>query len=247
MNKIDISNAISDINPAYVEQAADYKPTPRRIHPSRIIAGVVAAVILTVSVFATREFMTPSEVAYWAGKTTLAEYFESGEGEAFDIEPQTSGRYTVSILGIATGDDLIEYDEEVDLGKAYIVTSIERTDGEPITNYLNIIISPLISGYDPMKVNVFMLGDGEWWWLIEDGVEYCLIETTNISVFAGHTIYIAVYDWYYFPRTYSLNDDGTISMREDYEGLQTLFEIPMDESLADPEAAEKLINKIYGD
>ncbi|MCD7733027.1 MAG: hypothetical protein LUH56_06260 [Oscillospiraceae bacterium] len=244
MKKNLISDAITGINPTYVEQAADYKPTIHRIHPSRIIAGVVAAVILTVSVFATKEFLTASDVANRWGMTTLAEFFEDGGGEAFNIESQTSGGYTVSILGVATGDDLTRYSEDVDLTESYIVASIEREDGEPITNYLNITISPLFSGYDPEKVNVLTLGDGDWWFLIEDGIEYCLIETTNIGVFADHTIYIAVYDGD-FPRTYSLNDDGTVSMSEDYSGLQTLFEIPMDESLADPEAAEALIAKIY--
>ncbi|MCD8006728.1 MAG: hypothetical protein LUF29_07145 [Oscillospiraceae bacterium] len=245
MNRNDISDAITDINPAYVEQAADYKPTTNKFRHTRVIIAIVAAVILTITVFAAGGLLSASDVANQWGMTPLAEFFENGGGEAFNIESQTSGGYTVSVLGIATGYDLVEYDESVDPDKTYIVCSIEREDGEGIASYHDVWVTILISGYEPVKVNNLALASGDYWLLVEDGIEYVLLETTNINIFADHTVYIAAYDGYYMPFKYSLNDDGTISVVEGCDGVAALFEIPLDETLADPEAAEALIEKIY--
>ncbi len=241
MNKKMVSEAITDINPAYVEQASDYKSTARKARRPRVIAAVVAAVVLTITVFAAGGLLSASDVANQWGMTTLAEFFDNGGGEAFNIDSQTSGGYTVNVLGIATGYDLSEYDESVDVDKTYIVCSIEREDGEGITSYDDVWITTLISGYEPMKVNNLILASSDYWLLIEDGVEYILLETTNINIFADHTVYIAAYDGDYFPYKYHLNDDGTISINEGYRGVATLFELPLDPALADPDAAEALI------
>ncbi|MCD7890113.1 MAG: hypothetical protein LUG23_09440 [Oscillospiraceae bacterium] len=244
MKKNLISDAITDINPTYVEQASDYQSVAHRARRPRVIAAVVAAVILTVSAFAAGGLLTASDIANRAGETTLAEHFES---ESWSIESQTSGGYTITILGIALGDDLSTYDEEIGLDKTYVVGSIERADGEAITDYTDIMVSPVISGYEPWLVNIFTLNNGSRHKFIQDGVEYFLVETTNVTVFADHTVYIAAYSGTLAPTSnkYTLNDDGTISVVEGYDGVATLFEIPLDESLADPEAAEALIAKIY--
>ncbi|MCD7847515.1 MAG: hypothetical protein LUG49_05760 [Oscillospiraceae bacterium] len=251
MKKNLISDAITDINPAYVEQASDYQSVAHRARRPRVIAAVVAAVILTVTAFAAGGLRTASDAANRWGMTTLAEFFEDGGGETFGIAPQTSGGYTVGVLGIATGYDLSEYDMSVDVDKTYIVTSIERADGEALTDYPDIWVSTFISGYEPWMVNNLTLGAGEFWMHIEDGVEYFIVETTNVTAFADHTVYVAVYSYRgenVIPlkdEAYTLNDDGTISVVEGYDGVATLFEIPLDEALADPEAAEALIEKIY--
>ncbi len=236
-----------------------------------VVATIMAAIILTITAFAAVGLLSPADVANRAGETTLAEYFENGGGEAFDIEPQTSGGYTITILGIASGSDLSSYDDEIGLDTTYIVGSIERADGEPITDYTGIMVSPVVSGYEPWLVNIFTLDNGSRLMFIEDGVEYFLVRTTNISVFADHTVYIAAYSGALAPTSdmYTLNIDGTISMADDStitfttdegdtitvenvtisgeeaEPVHVLFEIPLDESLADPEAAEELIASIY--
>ncbi len=252
MKKYDISDAITDINPAYVEQAADYKPATRKVHRPRVIAAVVAAVVLTITVFAAGGLLSASDVANQWDMTTLAEFFENGGGETFGIAPQTSGGYTVSVLGVATGYDLVEYDVSVDVDKTYFVVSIEQADGEAITDYPDIWVSTFVSGYEPWMVNNLTLANGDYWLHIEDGVEYVIIETTNINVFADRTVYVAAYsygnDGNVIPLkddAYTMSDDGTISVIESYDGVATLFEIPLDESLADPEAADALIASIY--
>lgn len=246
MKKNLISDAIADINLAYVEQASNYKPVAHKARHTRVIAAVVAAVILTVTAFAAGGLLTASDIANRAGETTLAEYFENGGGEAWSIESQTSGGYTITILGIASGDDLSTYDDEIGIDATYIVGSIERADGEAIADYTDIMVSPVISGYEPWLVNIFTLGNGSRHKFIQDGVEYFLVETTNVTIFADHTVYIAAYSGYLAPTSdvYSLNDDGTISIVEGGEVAATLFELPLDKSLADPEAAEALIASI---
>ncbi|MCD7732293.1 MAG: hypothetical protein LUH56_02480 [Oscillospiraceae bacterium] len=241
-----LSTAIDMVDEKYLTEAAKYKPAKRQIKHTRVIAAVVAAVILTVSAFAAGGLLTASDIANRSGETTLAEYFENDGGETWSIESQTSGGYTITILGIASGDDMSTYDEEIGLDKTYIVGSIERADGEAITDYTDIMVSPVISGYEPWLVNIFTLNNGSRHKFIQDGVEYFLVETTNVSIFADHTVYIAAYSGALAPTSdvYSLNDDGTISVIGS-EGVATLFEIPLDESLADPEAAEELIAKIY--
>ncbi|MCD7804065.1 MAG: hypothetical protein LUH03_02785 [Oscillospiraceae bacterium] len=238
-----LSTAIDMVDGKYLTEAAEYQPAKRQIKHTRVIAAVVAAVILTVSAFAAGGLLTASDIANRSGETTLAEHFES---EAWSIESQTSGGYTITILGIASGDDLSTYDDEIGLDKTYIVGSIERADGEAITDYTDITVSPVISGYEPWLVNILTLNNGSRHKFIQGGVEYFLVETTNVTIFADHTVYIAAYSGSLAPTSdvYSLNDDGTISVIGS-DGVATLFEIPLDLTLADPEAAEELIAKIY--
>ncbi len=212
-----------------------------------VFAVAMAAVILTITGFAAAGLLLPTDIANRAGETTLAEYFENGNGEAWNIEPQTSGGYTITILGNASGSDLSTYDEEIGLDTTYIVGSIERSDGEAITDYTDIMVSPVVSGYEPWLVNIFALDNGSRLMFIEDGVEYFLVRTTNISIFADHTVYIADNSGALAPTAdmYPLNIAGKISMIEGYDGVQTLFELPLDEELADPEATEEIIASIY--
>lgn len=67
-------------------------------------------------------------------------------------------------------------------------------------------------------------------------------------MFADRTVYLCVSDGsYYNEKAYSYDEDtGEISRREDYKGVNALFELPLDPAGADPEAAEKYLAPLTG-
>lgn len=204
-----------------------------------LAAALIAA--LSVSVFAAHHLLSAREVARRADDLQLAEYF-SAQDIKFDFQPQTSGDYTFWLLGIAAGENLSRF-AQVDQEKSYIVGAIARTDKVALTEPPDIMVTPLVSGYEPRKVNAFTLGGGRQDFLYE-GVDYFIFECDNLEVFADHTVYIAAYEGL-APGAdlFAMEADGAIRFQEDYQGVRALFTVPLDKAKADPAAAEKLLEE----
>ena len=77
----------------------------------------------------------------------------------------------------------------------------------------------------------------------QDGVYYYLLDTLDLNPFADHTVYLAFYEGSSIPsrEQFTMGEDGSIAFREDVTGAHALFTLPLDESLADPEAAQDFI------
>ena len=69
---------------------------------------------------------------------------------------------------------------------------------------------------------------------------YCLFDCRNLEMFADHPVRFAIYESG-VPNTalFSMAEDGTISLRKGVVGA--LFTLPLDESRADPEAAQAFV------
>lgn len=217
-----------------------------KIKRIRFIPIIIAAaiVVLSVTVFAAISFLTPKDVAARFQKYKLAEAF-SKEDTMLDIPAQTSEDYTIELLGIISGKNL---DEIVDAGvekeHTYIVGAITRRDGKPMTDYSDLMITPLVEGYEPWRINIFSLGDGSKNSFIYDGVEYFLIECGSVEIFADKQVYIAAFEGIAPNReTFVFSKDGAISFKDSYTGTKFLLEVPLDESKADPAAVKALIEE----
>ena len=204
-----------------------------------LIAAAVA--LLAVSVSAAVVWLTPAQVADRVEEPLLAEAFQSEDAIVLD-ESVTAGDYQITLAGMVSGEDLsvpTDYNGEIINDRTYAVFRVARADGEPLTDYPNLSYSPLVDGYHVRCVNAWTLGTTTQQF-IEDGVIYCLFDCRNLEMFADHPVRFAIYEGG-IPNTdlFSMAEDGTISLRESVVGA--LFTLPLDESRADPAAAQAFV------
>lgn len=204
-----------------------------------LIAAAVA--LLAVSVSAAVVWLTPAQVADRVEEPLLAEAFQSEDAIVLD-ESVTAGDYQITLAGMVSGEDLsvpTDYNGEIINDRTYAVFRVARADGEPLTDYPNLSYSPLVDGYHVRCVNAWTLGTTTQQF-IEDGVIYCLFDCRNLEMFADHPVRFAIYEGG-IPNTdlFSMAEDGTISLRESVVGA--LFTLPLDESKADPAAAQAFV------
>ena len=200
-----------------------------------------AVALLAVSVSAAVLWLSPAQVADRAEKPLLAEAFQGDDAILLD-ESVTAGDYQITLAGMVSGEDLsypMEYNGEIINDRTYAVFRVARADGEPLTDYPNLSYSPLVDGYHVRCVNAWTLGTTTQQF-IEDGVIYCLFDCRNLEMFADHPVRFAIYEGG-IPNTdlFSMAEDGTISLRESVVGA--LFTLPLDESRADPAAAQAFV------
>ncbi len=213
-----------------------------------LIAAAIALILTFTAFAAGRILLSPKEIAEHTGNSLLAEAFGKDDVR-FDMEPQFSGNYKFSVLGIISGAHLEKY-TDVDTERSYIVGAVERTDGGKILDALEINISPLIQGELPWLVNAWTLNGGRTGF-IEDTVEYFIFDCDNIEVFADREIYLAMYEHGMAPSAdiFEMDADGKIKFREDCKGAKAIFTLPIDKSKADPERAREILESIglYGE
>lgn len=228
------------------EQEESMRKT-RHWRKTALLAAALAAV-LAVSVSAAVGLLSPREVAeHLRGEDPLLAEALAG-GEALN-EAVTSGPYTVTLLGLASGDGLsaaaAEFNGTVVEDRTYAVFSVESADGTPLENQPEeLSYTPLVAGYDPAEVNAWTLG-AEIQSFLEDGTAYYLLDTRNLEPFADHTVYLAVYAGGVPDGTlFTLGEDGAIAFNQGVEGTAALFTLPLDPARADPAAAEALVESL---
>ncbi|MCI8405001.1 MAG: hypothetical protein HFE49_08895 [Clostridia bacterium] len=215
------------------------------------IAAVIAA-LLGTTVFAAYHLMTASEIAEKADYHELADIMAEGDTN-FDIAPQQCGDYTVELLGITTGKNLSNFTDDVDDDRTYIIGSISRTDGKPILDYAGLMLTPLVSGYEPWDVNIFTLGGGKSEFITDDNMmNYFVYECDSLEMFADHTVYIAVYGGIssdgdstgFAPSRdiFTMDRDGSIRFADGYKGGGAIFTVPLDKSKANPQKAAECLD-----
>lgn len=217
------------------------------------LVAAIAAVIISSAAFASYHFLSPKEIAKHLDENKLSEVFAEGDTR-FDFEPQTSGDYTFSLLGIASGKGLSSFTDEAEKDKSYVVGAVTRADGKPLLDYPGMMITPLVSGYKPWEVNAFTIGGGRSEFISDDGyTDYFIFECDNLEVFADHTVYIAMYEMDenlpMAPGTenFMINPDGSISFNPNYTAAHAMFVLPLDASKADPQAAQRLLSESEDD
>lgn len=217
----------------------------------RFSAAIIAALVLCVSsvtAYAAWKYLSPSDVAGNIQDIKLSEAFLS-EQTLIINETQSYGDYSVTLLSIVSGEMLSEYphykDGTIAADRTYAVVAIEKANGLSIPDTsedgygnLDFFASPLIGDYDPAFYNMAGLS-GNYTDMTQDGILYRLLECDNVEIFADHDLYLCVSEGTFYNKEAYCYDKltGKISRNEKYEGLNALFDLPVDISKANPEKA----------
>lgn len=130
--------------------------------------------------------------------------------------------------------------------RSYLVVSRARIDGSPIqeATITDYTVTPLVAGYLPWEVNIWTLG-GSASAFLRDGIVYYIYEFDSIEMFAGHTVYLAVYEGGGVPSAEVMTqaEDGSISYNPDFTAPHAIFEVPLDASKADPAAVDAFMDQ----
>lgn len=217
----------------------------------RLTAAIAAGLVLCISsvtVYAAWKYLPASDVAANVQDRKLAEAF-AGE-QAFVInEVQSYGDYRVTLLSIISGRMLSEYPHyhngEIAADRTYVVIAIENGNGVPMPDTsdesygkLEFFASPLIGDFNPAFYNIAGMS-GNYTDMTEEGILYRLLECSNVEIFADHDLYLCVSEGMFYDSEAYCYDEltGKISRSENYEGMNALFELPMDIAKADPQKA----------
>ncbi len=248
MKNVDCEKVIELTKKKIREDECTMKKT-RVIYRVPLIAAAIALILTFTAFAAGRILMSPKEIAEHAENSLLAEAFGKDDVR-FDMEPQVSGDYKFSVLGIISGAHLEEY-TDVDTERSYVVGAVERADGGKILDFTGINITPLIQGELPWRVNAWTLNGARREFIYEDTVDYFIFECDNIEVFADREIYLAMYEHGMAPSSdiFEMDADGKIKFRDDCEGAKAIFTLPIDKSKADPKRAQEILDSIdlYGE
>ncbi len=232
------------------------KSEVKRFTKGKMTGVVTAACLLfmTVTAAAAARYLTAGQVAEQSGVTGMAEAFQ-GE-DAIEInETREAGEYRFTLMGIASGKALTQSyvsDMIAELSGTYAAIAIERRDGKPIDkdeDYSNMtfFISPLIQGLEPWQYNIASMNGGYSDSVI-DGVLYRLILCDDVIKFADRKLYLCISDTTFYETAAFHYDEvtGEIQENKDYNGVNVLFNLPVDASKADPAAAEEYL-KVFED
>lgn len=109
-------------------------------------------------------------------------------------------------------------------------------------------VSPLIQGLEPWRYNIASMS-GSYSQFMDNGILYRLIECDTIEIFADQKLYLCVTDTTFYPtEAFHFNEKtGTITEKQDYEGLNILFDLPLDASKADPEKAKAYADSLWAE
>ena len=247
------------LNQKILRQAKEREEMKKSYRKRIPATAMIAAVILfvgSVTTVAAWKYLAPEKVAEVMEEQGLAAAFQSEDAVSLH-ESQELGGYRVTLLGILSGENLTQYVSAEDAegildGRTYVVAAIENQDGSPRPDVSDeaygadpLFVSPLIEGQDPNWYNIVTM-DGGYSEIVQDGIQYRIVETDNVEAFADRTLYLAVCSGtFYDQEAYRFDPEtGQIARNESYDGLNALFRLPLDSAKADKQAAEAYIEKI---
>ncbi|WP_300367517.1 hypothetical protein, partial [uncultured Subdoligranulum sp.] len=234
----------------------------------RLAAAAAALCCLCAGgVAAAGHFLAPTQVAQQMEQRDLSALFAGPDAVQVE-ETQQAGDYTVTLLGLTSGANVTEYwssdwkETDAPRGRSYAVLAVSRRDGTPMADLdaetpdvtvSNSLVSPVLGAPDCplMDYNVYTM-NGARRDLVEEGVHYILVETDLLEPFADKNPQLAVV----LNSTDSISDllngytqdpeTGTIAPKAGMESRCLLFDLPIDESKADPEQAAALRDQWLG-
>lgn len=235
------------------KESADMKrKTVRKIYMAA--AAMACMLLVTVTAGAAARYLRADEVAERAENETIADAFK-GEDATEINESKEAGDYRFTLMGITTADRLRQIDGSssgLTESGTYVVMAVERLDGAPMLSTqedaysdLTLFISPLIQGLTPWQYNMASMS-GEHSTFVEDGILYRVIGCDDVSKFADRKLYLCVIDdTFYDVDAYHYDEStGLISRNEDYQGINLLFDLPVDAAKVDPEGAAQYLKEL---
>lgn len=216
----------------------------RKKRPLKVAALVIIAMlVLSLGAYAVIYLLSPSQVAESVGDKELAVLFEENGFEPVTAKGEV---YSVTFMGTAPGEKFYSYDENgpmVSENRTYAVWAVYRNDGEVLDSMMGspIQVIPVIDGYRPDILFSAGMSASSY---SEDGVLYHLFEYTDLEIFAHENMKLMAFEGM-FPTNniITANDKGEIVYAEGYNGFKAVFELDLDESKADPEAAAELLSQ----
>ena len=254
------------LNQNILRRVKENKKMTKRTKHRIPAAAMVAALTLclgSATVFAAWKYLTPDEVAEVFEDKGLMKAFQS-EGAITMNESQVCGDFKITLLGMVSGKNLsqnvsetngsIEIDGEMTLedDKTYIVTAIEMVNASENAGdgnwdeagALDLTVSPLVKGLTPWEFNIYTM-EGGCMTVVENDIEYRITECDNIEMFADKGVYLSVTDGVPSADAYQYDEaTGEITRNESYEGVNALFNLPIDVSKADAKAAEQFLKEM---
>lgn len=250
------------LNQKILRQVREEKRVTNKIYrkiPAVVLTMVLILGIGSLTTFAMWKYLMPNEIAKVMQDKKLADAF-MGEDAILVNETQSYGDYHVTFLGIVSGKELTDWSGINDNGtirsdSSHLVVAIENTDGTPMPDIaedaygeLEFLVTPLIEGYNPADYNAFAFG-GSYTDEVIDGVLYRIMDCDNVEMFAEHKLYLAVLDsTFYRTNAYCYNEEnGEISRNQNYDGLNALFQLPIDVEKADSAAAKIYMEGLFNE
>ena len=212
--------------------------------PLKVAVLVMAAIlILSFGAYAVISLLSASQVAESVGDKELASLFEESNFEPVTVKGDV---YSVTFMGIAPGENFYSYEEDgpmVSENRTYAVWAVYRNDGEPLDQMMGspIQVIPVIDGQRPdILFSAGMSASG----YSKDGVLYYLFDYTDLEIFAHENVKLMAFEGM-FPTNniITADDKGKIVYAEGYNGFKAVFELDLDESKADPEAAAEFLSQ----
>lgn len=216
-----------------------YKRKPLKV----AVLVLVAMLLLSFGAYAVISLLSASQVAEQIGGKELAVLFEESNSDPVTVKGDV---YSVTFMGTAPGENLYSYEENgpmVSEDATYAVWAVYRNDGEPLDQMAGspIQVIPVMDGYRADALfSMGMSATG----FEKDGVLYYLLNCTDLEVFADKNVKLMAFEGM-FPTADILtaNDSGEVIYAENYNGFKAVFELDLDESKADPEAAAELMSQ----
>lgn len=228
---------------AHLEEKEKISMKHISIKRTPIIAAALC-LALSVTALASWHFLSASSVADKVAPS-LSEAFADEDATKLNAVRAQNG-YIVSLLGLTSGEALTESDADLNDTSTYAVVAIAKEDGTPVDSASQpYFVSPLIQGLEAWKYNIASMSGG-YSEFVEDGILYRLIECDDIQMLADRSLYLCVTDTTFYAKdAFLVDDEGHLSENPSYEGLNVLFDLPLDASKADPEAAQKYIDDLW--
>lgn len=189
--------------------------------------------------------LDPSKANPEASDEILKEYFEEENTNlpySDAAKDGTEGEYIIDYLGRKSGTELGVTEDD---GFEYYVYSVKSSDGVPLKiNKPPIVFHTVIKGCPVWAVNGYKLN------LInsiieKDGVLYYLFDCEDYDVFADREVYLlALENGAPYLEITEMQNDGTFSFSDEYEGDGTIIKMNLDKSNADKEKADKIISEL---
>ncbi len=201
----------------------------------RIVASFLLILLLPISVYAVSIFLSPAKASEFLNNEMLKAAFESDSSTLIN-ETKTDNGYIVSFLGMTDSENLTSF-EDIKKDTSYFVLGIKREDNSPISAQENFFISPIINGLSPLEYSIMTM-NGSFSKNVLDGVLYVIIDIDSVKIFAHRGLQLAVIDDSFYDSDAFIMDNstGVFSENQDYDGLNVLFDIPLDKSLGDEDA-----------
>lgn len=230
-------------------------------------AAVVA--LLAVSVGAAYHFVMPEGFFKDQGNIvfdsvyTIVDTDNAGKGEFKTVHKTVkSNEYTITFEAIAKGKiSRIVYEnpfslfgkspeeiaqakkwEEIIPDKTYAIFTLKADDGQEIlwnkiTDISQIGFNVAIKGYDPGSCTI---GQNEQYYYEESGVLYYVCDITDAGLFADKELHVSVFGCHSPDgRILRMDENGDPYFVESYDGFKAMFDLNLDEALADSEKAKE--------